>query len=41
MAQNLGPGLNFMIAIKFSQKTTPFSFKEHVLAQKMKILARF
>ena len=41
MAPNLGPWLYVMIPIKFSQKTTPFSCKEHIPSSKNKEMARF
>jgi hypothetical protein len=39
MASNNGPGLYFMISIKLSQKTTPFSCKEHIPSSKNEEMA--
>ena len=41
MPQNLGPVLYFMMAIKLSQKTTPFSCTEHIPSSKTEEFARF
>ena len=40
MAQNIGPGLYFMIPVKLSQKTTPFSCKERFPTSKKKEIGR-
>ena len=41
MVQNLGPGRYFMIPITFSQKATPFSWKEHFPGSKQREMATF
>ena len=41
MAHNFYTLLNFMITIKYSKKTNPFSCKEHIPSSKNKEMARF
>jgi hypothetical protein len=39
--KNCGSGLYFMIPIKLSQNTTPFSCKEHIPSSKNEEMERF